>query len=63
MPVTQHGSLKIEARLEGVGETTSIEKANGVGPSTIDLPRPGCWRLNLSWPGKTDTIDLVYVQG
>ena len=31
--------------------------------SIIDLPQPGCWRLSLTWPGKTDTIDLVYVQG
>ena len=61
-PVTQ-GGFKIEAQRVGTGETTSIEDVDPPGPSIIDLPQPGCWRLSLTWPGKTDTIDLVYVQG
>jgi hypothetical protein len=42
-PVTQRGGLKIEARREGTGETTSREVVSGPGPSIIDLPQPGCW--------------------
>jgi hypothetical protein len=32
----------------------------GPGPSIIDLPAAGCWRLGLSWSGTTDTLDLRY---
>jgi hypothetical protein len=35
----------------------------GPGPSLIDLPRPGCWRLTLSWSGRTDSLDLAYGSG
>jgi hypothetical protein len=30
------------------------------GPSTVDLPEPGCWRLTLTWADRTDTLDLEY---
>lgn len=30
------------------------------GPSIIDLPAPGCWRLTLRWSGRIDTLDLRY---
>lgn len=32
----------------------------GPGPSVIDMPEVGCWRLTLSWAGRTDRIDLDY---
>ncbi|MFZ1994944.1 MAG: hypothetical protein WAU75_12600 [Solirubrobacteraceae bacterium] len=32
----------------------------GPGPSTINLPSPGCWRLTLRWWGWTDSLDLQY---
>ena len=32
----------------------------GPGPSIIDLPAAGCWRLSLAWSGRTDTLDLQY---
>jgi len=32
----------------------------GPGPSIINLPRPGCWRLSLRWSGWTDQLDLQY---
>jgi hypothetical protein len=35
----------------------------GPGPSIVDLPKPGCWRLTLRWSGRLDTIDLRYVTG
>ncbi|HET7138502.1 MAG TPA: hypothetical protein VFI04_09125 [Gaiellaceae bacterium] len=33
----------------------------GPGPSYVDVPAAGCWRLTLSWSGRRDTLDLVYV--
>ena len=32
----------------------------GPGPSSIDLPHPGCWRLSLRWAGREDTLSLPY---
>ena len=32
----------------------------GPGPSIINLPSPGCWRLELRWSGWTDRLDLQY---
>jgi hypothetical protein len=34
--------------------------ATGPGPSYVDAPSAGCWRLTLSWSGRKDTLDLVY---
>ena len=31
------------------------------GPSIVDLPRPGCWRMKLRWGTYTDMITLPYV--
>src|SRR4051812_47396919 len=47
------GSLRIRAqRLVGskpVGRPVTREVIGGPGPSIIDLPAAGCWRLSLSW--------------
>jgi hypothetical protein len=59
-PVTPGDPLRIEARLDGTTETADREVAGGPGPSIIDLPRAGCWRLTLSWSGRTETLDLTY---
>jgi hypothetical protein len=32
----------------------------GPGPSIVDVPSAGCWRLTLSWSGRRDTLDLPY---
>jgi hypothetical protein len=32
----------------------------GPGPSTINLPSPGCWRVTLRWSGRVDSLDLQY---
>jgi hypothetical protein len=32
----------------------------GPGPSYVDAPSPGCWRLTLTWSGRRDTLDLAY---
>lgn len=34
--------------------------SGGPGPSIINLPVPGCWRLTLRWSGWTDQLDLQY---
>ncbi|MFG2043522.1 hypothetical protein [Dactylosporangium sp. NPDC048998] len=54
------GDLVIDAALGGSGETARRSVPGGPGPSIVDLPRPGCWRLTLTWPGHTDTLDLTY---
>ncbi|WP_244236920.1 hypothetical protein [Micromonospora violae] len=57
---TAPATLVITARLDGTDTRVIREVAGGPGPSIIDLPQAGCWRLDLSWSGHTDTIDLVY---
>jgi len=32
----------------------------GPGPSYVNLPSAGCWRLTLSWSGRRDSLDLEY---
>jgi hypothetical protein len=32
----------------------------GPGPSYVNLPAPGCWRLTLRWSGRSDSLDLQY---
>ena len=33
----------------------------GPGPSYVDAPSAGCWRLTLTWSGRRDSLDLSYV--
>lgn len=54
------GDLVIQAKLDGTEVTESRKVQGGPGPSIIDLPRPGCWHLTLTWPEHTDTMGLVY---
>ncbi|MDM4780918.1 MULTISPECIES: hypothetical protein [unclassified Micromonospora] len=43
------------------GGTVRLDAFDGwPGPSIVDLPAAGCWRLRLDWSGRTDMIDLVY---
>ncbi|MEU2611011.1 hypothetical protein ABZ570_05385 [Micromonospora sp. NPDC007271] len=55
--------LTITATLDGTDTRVTREVAGGPGPSIIDLPRAGCWHLDLRWSGRTDTMDLVYADG
>lgn len=52
--------LIIEARLDGKGDPVQRKVEGGPGPSIVDLPEAGCWRLSLSWGGRTDTLDVEY---
>ncbi len=57
--------LRISAqRMDGsrpVGTPVARRVAGSPGPSIIDLPAAGCWRLTLRWSGRRDTLDLRYV--
>jgi hypothetical protein len=58
--VDNESSLHITAKhLDGSAVTDQVLDA-GPGPSIIDLPEPGCWRLTLRWGDNSDTLNLVY---
>ena len=63
-PASPGGALWIHAqRMVGaraVGRPATRVVAGGPGPSIVDLPKAGCWRLTLSWSGWRDTLDLRY---
>ena len=44
-----------------VGDRVSRVVKGGPGPSIINLPAAGCWRLALHWAGRSDTLDVRYV--
>jgi hypothetical protein len=53
------GQIEVYAQLVGSSQVVDIGYIP-VGPSIIDVPKPGCWHLTLHGLGWTDTIDLVY---
>ncbi len=59
------GALRIQAQLmrgaRRVGAPVTRTVLDGPGPSIINLPAAGCWRLTLRWAGWTDRLDLSYV--
>jgi hypothetical protein len=57
-PWTGTTDLEITARDgEDVVERTV---AGGPGPSGLELPHAGCWRLTLRWAGREDALSLRY---
>jgi hypothetical protein len=56
--------LRIRARRYAgdslVGPVVTRVVQGGPGPSIVNLPAPGCWRLRLAWSGEIDRIDLRY---
>jgi hypothetical protein len=58
--------LKIRAqRMSGsstLGAPVRRKVSGGPGPSIVNLPSPGCWRLSLHWSGRVDSLDLRYRQ-
>ena len=65
VPTMRQSDLRISAqRMRGgraVGRPVPRVVENSPGPSIIDLPRAGCWRLTLRWSGRVDSLDLRYV--
>lgn len=53
------GPLVITAH-RGTEPPTVQVLPDGPGPSNVDLPAPGCWTLDLTWPGHTDSVRLPY---
>jgi hypothetical protein len=43
-----------------VGAPVTRKVFGGPGPSIINLPSAGCWRLTLRWSGRSDSLDLQY---
>jgi hypothetical protein len=43
-----------------VGSPVRRVVMGGPGPSSVDAPSAGCWRLTLTWSGRSDTLDLAY---
>jgi hypothetical protein len=58
-PQEAMSDLKIHATRTGDGKVADRKVPGGPGPSLIDLPE-GCWKLQLSWSGHTDELDLRY---
>ena len=62
--VRSGSDLRIEAqRMSGsriLGAPVARTVPGGPGPSIIDLPSAGCWRITLRWSERTDTLDLHY---
>ncbi|GAV42540.1 hypothetical protein [Streptomyces acidiscabies] len=55
--------LTIKASLAGTNEVVTRSIAGGPGPSLVDMPKPGCWKFSLSWPGHSDSLDVEYLAG
>jgi hypothetical protein len=47
IPLTAPNPMVITATLAGSTRTATVSVPGGPGPSTIDLPAPGCWTLHL----------------
>ena len=66
-PATTPTALWIRAqRMNGgspVGAAIERIVRDGPGPSFVNVPKAGCWRLTLSWAGRTDSLDLAYGTG
>jgi hypothetical protein len=64
-PSVPGSDLRIRAqRMNGsrpLGAAVSRSVIGSPGPSIINLPSAGCWRLTLRWSGRVDTLDLRYV--
>jgi hypothetical protein len=61
VPLTAPNPLVIKATLASGTHPVTVSVPGGPGPSTIDLPAPGCWTFHLTWSGHTDELKLRYV--
>jgi hypothetical protein len=53
-------TLVIDGTREGDGLQHSVDIGSAPGPSYVDMPAPGCWRLTLTWGTHSDTINLLW---
>jgi hypothetical protein len=56
------GDVTMSAQLVGTDTVVTTGLPRPEGPSTVDLPLPGCWRISLRSSGGIDTIDLDYAR-
>ena len=54
------GPLHIDATEQATGQTFSVTLPDGPGPSTVDVPKPGCWRFALTWANNNDELFVRY---
>jgi hypothetical protein len=63
-PLKPRSDLEISAQrvVNGrrVGKVVHRTVAGGPGPSGVEMPLPGCWRMSLEWSGRTDELELRY---
>lgn len=59
-PPDSQRQVLITAKLDGTNRTVQVVLPDGFGPSTVDLPVPGCWHLELGSGTKPDELDLLY---
>jgi hypothetical protein len=63
-PIKPPDKLRIRAqRMRGdkpVGKHVVRVIVGGPGPSYLNLPTQGCWRLSLRWSGRSDELDLDF---
>lgn len=52
--------LKIHATLNGSDVAVDRVVTGGPGPSTIDVPRAGCWTFSLSWSGHHEQVAVPF---
>lgn len=50
----------ITAQLDGTDWTARVVLPDGFGPSTVDLPAPGCWHRQVIAGADTVELDLTY---
>jgi hypothetical protein len=66
-PEIPGSDLRISAQLmsgsTAIGAPVVRRVMGGPGPSIINLPAAGCWRLTLRWSRLTDAMDVRYVAG
>lgn len=64
LPVGPGSNLRIAAqRMVGtakIGAPVARIVLGGPGPSIINVPFPGCWRVSLHWSGHSYSVDLRY---
>jgi hypothetical protein len=54
------GPMTVRATLAGTDRSVRFSLPGGPGPSQVNMPAPGCWTMDVSWPGYSDVVRLRY---
>ena len=52
------GEVRLSAQRDGVGPVVTSGLPQPYGPSSVELPASGCWRLTVSKGTWSDTVDV-----